>query len=85
MDFSTLAKLSRFKDIVKTLLKYGLDEAVQRLNFPGLSAELSRASVSSLQRPANRWSSCDLTGSRNVVRAVSGEAKSRWQKISTSH
>ena len=35
MDFSTLAKLSRFKDIVKTLLKYGLDEAVQRLNFPG--------------------------------------------------
>jgi len=35
MDFSTLAKLSRFKDIVTTLLKYGLDEAVQRLNFPG--------------------------------------------------
>ena len=35
MDFSTLAKLSRFKDIVATLLKYGLDEAVQRLNFPG--------------------------------------------------
>ena len=35
MDFSNLAKLSRFKDIVTTLLKYGLDEAVQRLNFPG--------------------------------------------------
>ena len=35
MDFSTVAKLSRFKDIVTTLLKYGLDEAVQRLNFPG--------------------------------------------------
>ena len=35
MDFNNLAKLSRFKDIVKTLLKYGLDEAVQRLNFPG--------------------------------------------------
>ena len=35
MDFSTLAKLSRFKDIVTTLLKYGLDETVQRLNFPG--------------------------------------------------
>ncbi len=35
MDFSTLAKLSRFKDIIATLLKYGLDEAVQRLNFPG--------------------------------------------------
>jgi len=35
MDFSTLAKLNRFKDIVTTLLKYGLDEAVQRLNFPG--------------------------------------------------
>ena len=27
--------MSRFKDIVTTLLKYGLDEAVQRLNFPG--------------------------------------------------
>jgi ubiquinone biosynthesis protein len=35
MDFSTVAKLRRFKDIVTTLLKYGLDEAVQRLNFPG--------------------------------------------------
>ena len=35
MDFTTVAKLSRFKDIVRTLLKYGLDEAVQRLNFPG--------------------------------------------------
>ncbi|MEX1327027.1 MAG: AarF/UbiB family protein [Desulfobacterales bacterium] len=35
MDFSTFAKLSRFKDIISTLLKYGLDEAVQRLNFPG--------------------------------------------------
>jgi hypothetical protein len=35
MNFSTVAKLRRFKDIVTTLLKYGLDEAVQRLNFPG--------------------------------------------------
>ena len=35
MDFSTLTKLSRFKDIVTTLLKHGLDEVVQRLNFPG--------------------------------------------------
>jgi hypothetical protein len=35
MDFNHLAKLSRFKDIITTLLKYGLDEAVQRLNFPG--------------------------------------------------
>jgi len=35
MDFSTVAKLRRFKDIVSTLLKYGLDEVVQRLNFPG--------------------------------------------------
>ena len=35
MDFSTVAKLRRFKDIVRTLLKYGLDEAAQRLNFPG--------------------------------------------------
>jgi ubiquinone biosynthesis protein len=35
LDFNHLAKLSRFKDIITTLLKYGLDEAVQRLNFPG--------------------------------------------------
>ena len=35
MEFSTVAKLRRFKDIETTLLKYGLDEAVQRLNFPG--------------------------------------------------
>jgi ubiquinone biosynthesis protein len=35
MYFNNVAKLSRFKDIVTTLLKYGLDEAVQRLNFPG--------------------------------------------------
>ena len=35
MDFGTVAKLRRFKDIVTTLLSYGLDEVVQRLNFPG--------------------------------------------------
>ena len=35
MDFSTIAKLRRFKDIVTILLSYGLDEVVQRLNFPG--------------------------------------------------
>ena len=35
MDFSTIAKLGRFKDIVTTLMRYGLDEVVQRLNFPG--------------------------------------------------
>ena len=35
MDFSTIAKLGRFKDIVTTLMSYGLDEVVQRLNFPG--------------------------------------------------
>jgi len=35
MDFSAVAKLRRFKDIVTTLLSYGLDEAVQRLKFPG--------------------------------------------------
>ena len=35
MDFSTIAKLRRFKDIVTTLMSYGLDEVVQRLNFPG--------------------------------------------------
>ena len=35
MDFRTIAKLRRFKDIVTTLMSYGLDEVVQRLNFPG--------------------------------------------------
>ena len=35
MDFSTIAKFGRFKDIVTTLMSYGLDEVVQRLNFPG--------------------------------------------------
>jgi ubiquinone biosynthesis protein len=35
MDFSSIAKLGRFKDIVTTLMSYGLDEVVQRLNFPG--------------------------------------------------
>jgi ubiquinone biosynthesis protein len=35
MDFSTIAKLGRFKDIVTTLMSYGLDEVVQRLNFTG--------------------------------------------------
>jgi ubiquinone biosynthesis protein len=35
MDFNTVAKLRRFRDIVTTLLSYGLDEVVQRLNFPG--------------------------------------------------
>ena len=35
MDFNTVAKLRRFRDIVTTLLSYGLNEVVQRLNFPG--------------------------------------------------
>ena len=43
MYFHSVAKLSRFKDIVTTLLKYGLDEVVQRLNFPG--AKLIKRSI----------------------------------------
>jgi ubiquinone biosynthesis protein len=36
MDFSTISKLVRFKEIVMTLLKYGFDDMVQRLDFPGM-------------------------------------------------
>lgn len=35
MQFSDLEKLKRFKDIVATLLKYGFDEIVQRMQLPG--------------------------------------------------
>jgi ubiquinone biosynthesis protein len=36
MDFLNLSKLGRFKDIVVTLLKYGFDEVVTRLDVPGM-------------------------------------------------
>ena len=36
MDLKTIAKLGRFKDIVVTLLKYGFDDLVQRLDVPGM-------------------------------------------------
>jgi ubiquinone biosynthesis protein len=36
MDLLYLAKLGRFKDIVVTLLKYGFDEVVTRLEVPGI-------------------------------------------------
>jgi ubiquinone biosynthesis protein len=35
MDFRIIAKLARFKEIVMTLLKYGFDDLVQRLDLPG--------------------------------------------------
>ena len=36
MQFKTLARLGRFKEIVVTLLKYGFDDLVDRLEFPGI-------------------------------------------------
>jgi ubiquinone biosynthesis protein len=36
MDLLNLANLGRFKDIVVTLLKYGFDEVVTRLDVPGI-------------------------------------------------
>jgi ubiquinone biosynthesis protein len=36
LDFQTLSRLGRFKDIIMILLKYGFDEAVQRLELPGM-------------------------------------------------
>jgi ubiquinone biosynthesis protein len=35
VHFKTIAKLGRFKEIVVTLLKYGFDDLVERLDFPG--------------------------------------------------
>ena len=35
MDWKTLTSLSRFKDIVMVLLRYGFDDLVDRLNIPG--------------------------------------------------
>lgn len=44
MDLKTIAKLGRFKDIVFTLLKYGFDDVVQRLDLPwaGLFRKINR-------------------------------------------
>ena len=36
MHFKTLTRLGRFKEIVVTLLKYGFDDLVDRLDFPGV-------------------------------------------------
>ena len=37
MNFNSLIKLRRFKQIVSILMKYGFDELVQQLNIPGLN------------------------------------------------
>ncbi len=36
MDLKTLSNLGRFKDIVMTLLKYGFDDLIDRLDIPGI-------------------------------------------------
>jgi ubiquinone biosynthesis protein len=36
VDIKTISKLVRFKEIVTTLLKYGFDDLVQRLDLPGI-------------------------------------------------
>jgi ubiquinone biosynthesis protein len=36
MDLRTIARVGRFKDIVVTLLRYGFDDLVQRLDLPGI-------------------------------------------------
>jgi len=36
VHFKTLTRLGRFKEIVVTLLKYGFDDLVDRLDFPGI-------------------------------------------------
>ncbi len=36
MHFKTISKLGRFKEIIITLVKYGFDDLVQRLDFPGV-------------------------------------------------
>ena len=36
MDLKTISNLSRFKDIVVTLMKFGFDDLVQRLDVPGM-------------------------------------------------
>ncbi|MEJ2586037.1 MAG: AarF/UbiB family protein [Deltaproteobacteria bacterium] len=36
MDIRTLAKLGRFKDVISSLLRYGFDDLVHRLDLPGM-------------------------------------------------
>ncbi len=36
MHFKTIARLGRFRELIVTLLKYGFEEIVQRLDFPGI-------------------------------------------------
>ena len=36
MDLKTIWNLGRFKDIVVTLIKFGFDDLVQRLDVPGM-------------------------------------------------
>ena len=36
MDFSTITRLGRFKDLVSILLRYGFDDLVERLDVPGM-------------------------------------------------
>jgi len=36
VDLKTIARLGRFKDIVFTLIRYGFDDMVQRLDLPGI-------------------------------------------------
>jgi ubiquinone biosynthesis protein len=35
LDLKTIARVGRFKDIVVTLVRYGFDDLVQRLDLPG--------------------------------------------------
>lgn len=37
MDFSTISSLSRFKDLISVLLRYGFDDLVDRLDIPGMA------------------------------------------------
>jgi ubiquinone biosynthesis protein len=36
VHFKTIARLGRFRELIVTLLKYGFEEIVQRLEFPGI-------------------------------------------------
>ena len=36
MHFRTIARLGRFRELIVTLLRYGFEEIVQRLEFPGI-------------------------------------------------
>jgi len=37
VDFSTISSLSRFKDLISVLLRYGFDDLVDRLDIPGMA------------------------------------------------